>query len=54
MNRLSDRELYDALNVAMGDIECGPQTRALLAKIIDELAQRVIEQERTEENRPGR
>jgi hypothetical protein len=44
MGRLSDRELLDALNVAMGDIECNSQTRMLLTKIVEELVQRVIEQ----------
>ena len=43
--RLSDRELYEAMNVAIGDIECNPQTRALLTKVTEELAKRVIEQE---------
>jgi hypothetical protein len=45
MDRLNDRQLYDSLSVAMGDIDCNPQTRQLLQKIFEELAQRVIEQE---------
>jgi len=43
--RLTDRDLLDAMNAAIGDIECNPQTRGLLTKIIEELTQRVIEQE---------
>lgn len=42
--RLTDRDLHESLVVAMGDIECNPQTRDLMAKITEELALRVDEQ----------